>query len=153
PDAWRAALHEETGRASSCCCCNFDSARRSVASTPGATGRRVHPPFLLERTPRPEEQAPVFFVAAMLLGGARDEGLLCGLIYVQPAIAEPCANRAAEAFFLPVKNVRGQDGFERFFQDVFGDAVAQFVSGRDAPDEIDQLDVEERRTYFESMRH
>ena len=59
----------------------------------------------------------------------------------------------AEAFFGSIKDFAWQNRFQRLLQNVFRGAFTKFVGAGDSPDEIDQFNVQKRRTCFKTVHH
>ena len=107
----------------------------------------------------PEEE-PLVAVAAHVRGDllfcegdAADVREGVAVVEVEFPFAQPAADRHAEALFRALDELTRQQRRERSFQNPFRLAVAQLERPRDAPREIDELDVEERRTRFERAHH
>src|SRR5271166_4581471 len=113
---------------------------------------------MLQEPCAPEHPAVVPFSRAMIVQPAFDPAPIdpsrrCSTIEAQVARFEPVPNRTAKSLFWPVNQLIRDQTPDRSFEEKFGDSAAQFVAGWDSAREIDDIDVQERRPYFEPVDH
>ena len=65
---------------------------------------------------------------------------------------EPVGDRNAEAFFLAVQDVCGEQGFERLFENVFALRTVKLVIQRQRCGKLADAGIEERSASFERGR-